>query len=88
MTEPGPQGATLRKILCNLFATPGSGQMNVRNHMMIRIGLGILLGALAGYALHKWVGCSTGACPLTANPFVSTLYGAILGALFTSNLNS
>lgn len=40
----------------------------------------VALGALAGYAWHRLVGCSTGACPLTANPYVSILYGALLGA--------
>lgn len=48
---------------------------------MERTAIGLLLGALAGYAWHRFVGCSTGACPLTANPVVSTLYGAAVGAL-------
>lgn len=48
---------------------------------MERTILGAVLGAVLGYAWHRVVGCSTGACPLTANPFVSTFYGAVLGAL-------
>ncbi len=42
----------------------------------------VLLGAGAGYAYHRVVGCSTGACPITANPYISTLYGALMSALF------
>lgn len=38
-------------------------------------------GAAAGYAYHRLVGCRSGACPITANPYVSTLYGALLGYL-------
>lgn len=45
--------------------------------------LGALLGGLAGYGWHRLVGCSTGACPLTANPYISTFYGAALGALMS-----
>ncbi len=43
--------------------------------------ISVLLGALAGYAYHRLVGCSSGACPITANPYISTLYGGVVGAL-------
>jgi len=36
-------------------------------------------GGLAGFAYHKLVGCRSGACPITANPYISTLYGALIG---------
>ena len=50
------------------------------NHMM-RALLGAVAGAAVGYAIYRFVGCRTGACPLTANPWISMLvYGAI-GAL-------
>ena len=41
-----------------------------------------LFGAVAGFAYHRLVGCRTGACPITANPWISTAYGAFVGALF------
>ncbi|MDQ3001678.1 MAG: DUF6132 family protein [Fibrobacterota bacterium] len=49
-----------------------------------RIILGIALGGVAGFAYYKLVGCSTGACPLTSNPLITTLYGAALGLLVTA----
>lgn len=49
-----------------------------------RIILGIALGGGAGFAYYKLVGCSTGACPLTSNPWITTLYGAALGLLVTA----
>ena len=46
--------------------------------------ISILLGAAAGYGFYYFVGCSTGACPLTSNPWTSTGYGALLGWLAAS----
>ena len=41
----------------------------------------VMGGALVGFAYHKLVGCRTGACPITANPYISTIYGAVMGFL-------
>lgn len=41
------------------------------------------VGAALGFGYHRVVGCSSGACPITANPYLSTLYGALMG-LFVS----
>ena len=41
-----------------------------------------LIGAAAGFAFHRLVGCRSGACPIWANPYVATIYGALVGLLF------
>lgn len=43
--------------------------------------IGVLLGALAGYAYYYYVGCASGTCAITSSPINSTLYGAVMGAL-------
>lgn len=43
--------------------------------------IGILIGALGGYAYYHFVGCISGTCAITSNPLNSTLYGAVMGGL-------
>ena len=49
--------------------------------MAIRLAIGLLVGGLLGYGWHRLVGCTTGACPLTATPLRGISYGAVLGLL-------
>jgi hypothetical protein len=42
----------------------------------------VVLGGAAGYAYYRFVGCRSGACPITSNPWISTIYGAAIGAMF------
>lgn len=44
--------------------------------------IGILLGAIGGYAYYYFIGCNSGGCPITSNPNISIMYGALLGYLF------
>ena len=38
-------------------------------------------GALVGFGYYYFVGCQTGTCPLTSNPYIATAYGALVGLL-------
>jgi H+/Cl- antiporter ClcA len=40
-----------------------------------------VVGAIGGYLYYRFVGCVSGTCPLTSNPYISTVYGGVLGAL-------
>ena len=55
--------------------------------MILRMLIGAGVGAVLGFGWHKVVGCSTSACPLTANPFVATLYGMTVGALIAGSFH-
>lgn len=44
-------------------------------------GLGIAIGAIAGYGYYFYVGCASGTCAITSKPLNSTLYGALMGGL-------
>lgn len=49
---------------------------------MLKYLIGALIGAILGYlVLYRLIGCSSGSCPITANPYLSTVYGLVLGVL-------
>jgi Family of unknown function (DUF6132) len=48
---------------------------------IILTGLGIAIGAVAGYSYYFFVGCASGTCAITSKPLNSTLYGALMGGL-------
>ena len=50
--------------------------------MYQKVGI-VVLGGFLGFLYYKLIGCNTGACPLTSNPYITIGYGAMVGALFT-----
>lgn len=54
--------------------------------IVLRLVLFVIGGAAAGFAYQRFVGCRTGTCAITANPYASTLYGAIMGYLVSGGL--
>lgn len=49
--------------------------------------LGIPVGAIGGFLYWQQIGCTSGTCPITSNPYNSTIYGAVMGGLIFSNFN-
>lgn len=63
--------------------------MEKENRLKWIKGLGIVvLGAGLGFAYYRFIGCNSGTCPITSNPWISTAYGAVAGALFVWSGNS
>ena len=54
----------------------------------LRPALFALGGALAGLAYYYLVGCSTGTCAITSNPFSSMLYLGFVGWLLSGAFGS
>jgi hypothetical protein len=54
-----------------------------RTTMSGNLVLGAVAGAVVGFGYSKLVGCPTGACPLTRNPWFAAVYGGFVGALMS-----
>src|SRR5579863_7187616 len=54
-----------------------------RPRLLLRTVLSVVVGAGLGFGLYRVVGCKTGACPIWASPYASTIYGALLGFLMS-----
>lgn len=43
--------------------------------------IGGVVGLIGGFLYYRFVGCSTGSCPITSNPWLSLLWGGVMGYL-------
>jgi len=46
---------------------------------------GIAGGVIVGYLYYHYVGCRNGSCAITSNPYMSMLFGGILGLYATNS---
>jgi hypothetical protein len=53
--------------------------------MLIRVILGVVIGGVLGYGVYRFIGCSSGACPITSNPWISMFFGMAIGGLTASS---
>lgn len=44
--------------------------------------IAVFIGAAAGFSYYYFIGCVSGTCPITSNPYLTTGYGMLLGYLF------
>ena len=49
--------------------------------MTLRMVLFVAGGAALGFVYQRLVGCRSGTCMLTSNPYTATIYGAVVGYL-------
>ena len=43
--------------------------------------IGVVIGAIGGFSYYYFIGCSSGSCPITSNPYLMTVYGVFFGAV-------
>jgi hypothetical protein len=50
---------------------------------LLKIVFPVMLGAICGFLYYNYVGCN-GSCAITSSPYISTLYGAGIGAVLVN----
>jgi len=50
---------------------------------IFKVLLGIIIGGGIGFGLGYFGKCVSGTCPLTSNPYVSTIIGVLIGIFLT-----
>lgn len=55
--------------------------MKISKQFILKRVLPIVAGAGLGFAYYYFIGCRTGTCPITGNPYISSLYGAFVGLI-------
>ena len=73
--------------VCNFLSVRGSVLVGTGMNIILRIVIGVVVGGGLGFAYYKFVGCSTGTCPLTSNPVITIVYGGIVGALVAGSFH-
>lgn len=43
--------------------------------------IGFVVGALGGFLYYSQIGCVSGNCPITSNPYLTIFWGALIGFL-------
>ena len=42
---------------------------------------GLIIGVAGGYTYFYFIGCRSGACAITSNPYMSMIWGGLMGYL-------
>lgn len=51
----------------------------------VRTTLFILAGSVMGFSYYYFIGCTSGSCAISSNPYVSTGYGMMIGLFLSFN---
>lgn len=45
-------------------------------------------GIAAGFAYYYFIGCHSGSCPIQSNPYISSMYGGLIGLTLSISFTS
>jgi hypothetical protein len=64
---------------CEAKNKPKNFKDLIKSSYFLKPFLGIVIGGIAGYLYYHFVGCASGSCAITSNPYLSTIGGGFLG---------
>jgi len=69
---------------CDVKQKPKTIKEFIRSRYLWKQVLALVIGATAGFLYYQFVGCASGSCPISGNPYISTIMGGLMG-LFMVN---
>ena len=70
---------------CKATSKPKNIKEFLRSWNFWRPLLGMLTGGIAGFLYYHFIGCTSGTCAITGNPYSSILFGSFFGFFLTSS---
>ncbi len=68
--------------------TRGGKLKNFLSKKIYKTAAYLVVGGAAGFAYYYFIGCNSGSCAITSNPYISTSYGMIMGLLLSIDSKS
>ncbi len=53
----------------------------IKSKNTIKNIIGTIVGIIGGYLYYHFIGCNSGGCAITSNPYMTILWGGLLGYL-------
>ncbi len=69
---------------CETNSRPKTFREFVRSSYFWKPAGAMIVGGTLGFLYYYFVGCASGSCGITSNPYLSVVFGALLG-LFVTN---
>ena len=70
---------------CTVTPKPKSVKEFFKSRNFWKPFLGVAIGGLGGFLYYYYVGCTSGGCAITSNPFGSIIMGGFFGFFLTSS---
>jgi len=66
---------------CEVKNKPKTCKEFIKSSFFRKPFLGIVIGGIAGFLYYHFAGCASGSCAITGNPYLSILFGSLMGFL-------
>ncbi len=70
---------------CEVKPRPKTIKEFFTSRYFLRPFIGAAIGGLAGFLYYHFVGCASGTCAITSSPYMSTLWGGMMGLFVVSS---
>lgn len=64
---------------CEIKPKPKTIKEFLKSWIFWKPALAVIIGGIAGFSYYYFVGCASGSCGITSSPYMSTIWGALLG---------